>query len=262
MPRISRAAVPALCLLLLFIIAAADTPHHPRPGHAIASASSNLESSGGQIRQFAFDGSPETYFASATSPGPSDHFTIEYDPPLEIQTLEVLTGRPDGSDKLADAVLELSKIGKTFEVAARFHNGVAKIHHNAGRIRAIRIRLSEKLAHPLVIREIAIKSNEPVPTFAYPVEFTVNAADAPEMSGWVHDVARLCERWYPRINQELKSPGFHPPTQISITLKQSYNGVAIRRLFQATPQRRRRLHPRNLSRRPALQEPPQPRLAR
>ena len=47
--------------------------------------------------------------------------------------------------------------------------------------------------------------------FKYPVEFVVDVSDSPEMKGWAEEVARLCERWYPRINEELKSDGFKPP---------------------------------------------------
>ena len=31
------------------------------------------------IRQFAFDGDPNTYFASAKNPGKDDHFTLVFD---------------------------------------------------------------------------------------------------------------------------------------------------------------------------------------
>ena len=50
-----------------------------------------------------------------------------------------------------------------------------------------------------MIREIAIDSAEPVATFRYPVEITVDVADAPEMKEWAEKAAGLCERWYPRI---------------------------------------------------------------
>jgi hypothetical protein len=46
------------------------------------------------------------------------------------------------------------------------------------------------------------------------------------MKPWADKVARLCETWYSRLNDELKSDGFKPATQISMALKSSYNGVA------------------------------------
>jgi hypothetical protein len=65
-----------------------------------------------------------------------------------------------------------------------------------------------------------------VATFRYPVEFTVNVSDAPEMKEWADKTARVCERQYPMINDELKSDGYKPPTQVMMTLKKEYRGVA------------------------------------
>ncbi len=37
----------------------------------------------------------------------------------------------------------------------------------------------------------------------------------------------ICERAYPMINEELKSDGFKPPRLVRMTLKSSYDGVAM-----------------------------------
>src|SRR6516225_8929960 len=56
----------------------------------------------------------------------------------------------------------------------------------------------------------------------YPVEFEVNAADAPEMKDWLEKTARVCQQQYPMICEELKSDGFKPPRRVSMTLKKDY----------------------------------------
>jgi len=60
----------------------------------------------------------------------------------------------------------------------------------------------------------------------YPVEFVVDATDAPEMKDWLKKTARVCEQQYPMICEELESDGFKPPPRISMTLKKDYKGVA------------------------------------
>jgi hypothetical protein len=54
----------------------------------------------------------------------------------------------------------------------------------------------------------------------------VDVSDAPEMQEWINKVARICERAYPMINEELKSEGFQPAHYIKMTLKSDYRGVA------------------------------------
>jgi Peptidase of plants and bacteria/F5/8 type C domain len=192
----------------------------------IATVESTLGTSSKQIRQFAFDGDLETYFASANNPSASDHFTLILEKPVKLQSIEVTTGRPDGADKLETGALEMSSDGKAYKEVARFKEGVARFKEKDRVVRSIRIKPGTEPAHPLVIREIALDSTQPVAIFKYPVEFTVEVSDAPEMKRWADKVARLCEKWYPRINEELKSDGYKPPTQISLTLKSSYDGVA------------------------------------
>jgi hypothetical protein len=118
----------------------------------------------------------------------------------------------------------VSADGKAFTELAAFADGKAA-GTPTGKVQAIRIRPGE-LKHPLVVREVKIESDPPVAKFRYPVEITVNVADAPEMREWAEKVARVCERQYPMINDELKSDGFKPVTQITMTLRKDYKGVA------------------------------------
>jgi hypothetical protein len=179
-----------------------------------------------QIRQFAFDGDPNTYFASSQNAGRADHFTLVLDKPVAVKSIEVITGRPRGGDLLAAGTLEVSGDGKTFEELAIFVEGVASAKPAGRPLRAIRIKPAADLKHPLAIREFVIESEPAVAIFKYPVEFLVNVDDAPEMKDWAEKAAQICERQYGMICEELKSDGFKPPQVIAMTLRRSYTGVA------------------------------------
>ncbi len=223
MLRSLRFLFPALSLGLPIVAQAS-----PDSSPVVASVESSLATDGKQIRQFAFDGDKESFFVSAANPGESDHFTLTLEKPVPLKSIEVTTGRPGGGDELEAGSLEVSGDGKAFEPVAKFaKGGGARVDLNQRPVQAIRIKPDPASSHPLVVREIAIDSAEPVATFAYPVEFSVDVTDAPEMKEWADKVARLCERWYPRLNEELKSDGYKPATQIALTLKSSYNGVAM-----------------------------------
>ena len=185
-----------------------------------------LATEGKQIRMFAFDADPNSYFASAKNAAGSDHFTLILDKPVAVKSIAVTTGRPDGTNKSDALVLQVSADGKTFEEIAKFKGGVAKAKVQGRQILAVRIKPTADWSHPLVIREFAIDSDPKVAAFKYPVEFIVNVSDAPEMKEWAEKVAKVCERAYQWMGDDLKSPGFKPPTLVTMTLKSNYNGVA------------------------------------
>jgi hypothetical protein len=191
-----------------------------------ATIETTLKTADGHIRQFAFDGNAATFFASAENASAGDHFTLVFEKPVTIRSLAVTTGRPQGGDRMDAGTVEASKDGKSFTALAKFADGVARAEPAGAAIRALRIKATEDLPHPLAIREIAIESTPPLATFKYPVEFTVNVDDAPEMKEWAEKAARICERSYAMINEELKSDGFQPRHSISMTLKNDYHGVA------------------------------------
>ena len=143
---------------------------------------------------------------------------------MTVQSVAVTTGRPKGGDDARRRRAGSVRRRQTFRELARFEDGTAG-GKPASKVRAIRIRPGE-LKHPLVIREIKIESDPPVATFRYPVEFTIDVSDAPDMKEWAEKAARVCERQYPMINEELKSDGFKPATQVTMTLKKDYRGVA------------------------------------
>src|SRR5258706_7440644 len=82
----------------------------PRGGQQIR----NADAPPTPIKQFAFDGDPKTYFASAKNPSDKDHFTLVFDKPVTIKSITATSGKPDGSDKLDAGVLQVSADGTTF----------------------------------------------------------------------------------------------------------------------------------------------------
>jgi hypothetical protein len=214
---------PLALLAALASPCAAAEPAKPRPATAVVESS--LATGGGQVRQFAFDGNPDTYFASEKNATKADHFTLTFDAAQPVKSVRVTTGRPKGGDELAAGVLEVSADGKAFEELAKFAGGKAE-GAPKGKVKAIRVRPAEDLKHPLVIREIALDAGPEAAPFRYPIEFFVDVSDAPEMRAWAEKAARVCERQYPMICGELMSDGFKPLTVIRMALKKDYNGVA------------------------------------
>jgi hypothetical protein len=187
---------------------------------------STLKTSGDHIRQFVFDGDPDTYYASEDNPTANDAFTMTFDKPVAVQSISVATGRPNGDDKLESGELEVSSDGGKFESVAKFSSGEANYATKGRKAMAIRIKPSEDLKHPLVIREIKIDSAPQLATFKYPVEFVLDCSDAPEMKEWLEQCAKICDRQYTIINEQLPSEGFKPAHLVKMSLKTSYRGVA------------------------------------
>lgn len=201
-----------------------NAPGEQKPVMAVID--STLITAGGQIRQFAFDGQTDTLFLSETKPGPADHFTLVLDQPVGIQSMTVLVGQGTEPSPIDARMLQVSRDGKSFVPYVPGNDKsdqVAKVPQ----IQAIRIQPIEQLEQQLAIREIQITADHAVARFVYPVEFKIDVSEAPEMLEWTTRVARICERAYPLINTELKSDGFVPAKQISLTLKKDYDGVAF-----------------------------------
>jgi hypothetical protein len=217
MPHLLRFAI-AIGLLGSTVLTAAAQPKAPPPAVS-ATIETTWSTEGKNIRQFAFDGDADSYFASREEAGLSDHFTLTFDKPVTVRSITVTTGKPDGDDALDEGTLEVLGENKKWEELAKFTEGVASAKPHGRRARAVRIRPASDLDHPLAIREFAIESDPPVAVFRYPVEFVVNVDDAPEMKAWAEKVARICERAYPMINDELQSEGFKPATVVTMTLK-------------------------------------------
>ena len=137
-----------------------------------------------------------------------------------------ITGKPSGGDAFDTGVLESSTDGKTFEKLTDFADGAARVKADGVKVKALRLRPAGDMKHPLAIREFTIQSEPKIAVFKYAIEFIVDVSDAPEMKEWADKAARVCERNYTMINEELASEGFKPRTQITMRLKNDYKGVA------------------------------------
>jgi RNA polymerase sigma factor (sigma-70 family) len=192
----------------------------------VASIDTTLNSAQGQIRQFAFDGNADSYFASESNAGRKDHFTLVFDQPVGVDSIVVTTGRPEGGDSLEVGALEVSVDGKTFEPLTQFRDGIARSKPKGRKALAIRVRPTAELGHPLTIREFALDSYPPVAIFKNPLEIVVDVTDAPQMREWAAEAARTCERAYPMVCEELQSDGFTTGNVLTLALKNDFNGVA------------------------------------
>lgn len=194
------------------------------------STRSTLATEADHIRQRAFDGKPETYFESSGPAKADDSFRIDLDTPTKLNVLAVESGHGEGQALLTKGVLETSADGEAFTKVADFDaQGRAEAPADAlkGLIRALRVRATADLGHPLAIREFRIEAEGGrIRPFAHPVEFRVDSKDAPELQEWTEETARLCEAWYDALNDELPSEGFNPTDRIALTMKKDYNGVA------------------------------------
>lgn len=219
---------PRLTLILLTAIVWSYRTDAPAfaDGTPAAVVESTLATDSDKIRQFAFDGDQDTYFASKDAPGAEDSFTLVFDEPVVVNSVTVHTGKSDGAEALASGTLQISEDGAAFRDAAAFGKGVATAEPGS-RIKAIRIRPGKDHAHPLVIREIALDSDPRLETFEFPVEIVVDVTDAPEMKDWAAKAARTCEKWYGHINEQLRSEGYKPIHLIRMNLKNGINVPAM-----------------------------------
>lgn len=206
-------------------VVAADPTKVEKPTSVAAVVETTLTTDGEKIRQFAFDGSADTYYASTKAPTEKDSFTLKFDKPVTVKSVKVATGKPKGGSELAGGVLSGSADGKAFDQLAKFADGTATAKPEK-KFTAVRIEFPADAKEPLLLREITLETDPPVATFKNPVEIVPDTTDAPELKEWFEDVAKLCEKQYAMICDELKAEGYTPPTRITMTMKKDYNGVA------------------------------------
>lgn len=222
-----RPVLAPVALLLFALPAPADETEKKaekdKPVPAVVETT--LATDGGNIRQFAFDGSADTYFASAKPPAKSDHFTLRFDQPVMVKEVKVVTGKPNGGGELAAGVLEGSADGKEFTALTKFADGSASAKP-AKKLQAIRVAFPDDGKEAVLLREFTLDTDPPVRVFAHPVEIVPDATDAPELKEWLADVAKVCEKQFPMICDVLGVDGFTPPTRITMTLKKDEKGVA------------------------------------
>ena len=212
--------------VLASAVGAGEMPRQvPLPAPAVA-VESVLPTAGDHVPQCAFDGKPDTYFRAARAPKAGDTFTLLLAEPARVKRVEVLTGKPDGTDALESGALEISADGKAFEQAARLESGAAKADLAGRAIRAVRVRATADAAAPLTLREITLDAEPPIPVFAFPLEVRLDYSEVPEMKEWCEHTRGLVEQWYPKIAEVLASEGHTPARRINLTFKKGDRGIA------------------------------------
>src|SRR5262249_5583643 len=152
MRRSTRFILATLCLFLPVV--ASGRPAPPAESPVAAAVDTTLGTASGQIRQFAFDGDADSFFASSQDARGADHFTLVLDRPVAAKSIAVATGRPGGGEGLDMGTLEVSGDGQAFDKVATFADGAARGDLDGRKVRAIRVRPAADLEHPLAIREI------------------------------------------------------------------------------------------------------------
>ncbi|HUR53538.1 MAG TPA: basic secretory protein-like protein [Gemmataceae bacterium] len=219
----TRPTAPVFALLAAALLANAQPPAPP----VIVSVESSLPTATGQIRQFAFDGDPDTHFASARNATKDDHFTVVFEKGVFVKSVSVKTGRPDGGDELAAGALEFSADGKKFVPLAKFDSGSARGDGGGRKMLAVRVKPTGDQNTPLVVREVVVDSTPKLAAFKYPVEVVVKADEVPDMKAWGEKAARICERNYGMICDELWSEGYKPEKFLTLTFKKDYKGIGV-----------------------------------
>jgi hypothetical protein len=76
------------------------------------------------------------------------------------------------------------------------------------------------------------------------VEVKVDVSQAPELAEWSAKAKSLCEEWYPKIAETLKTENWAPPKEVTLHFDPTYKGVA------ATSGNKIRISPEWLKKRP------------
>lgn len=103
------------------------------------------------------DGSRETWFQGYRPPYRNDFVAVVLGKPQKLTSVRVLTGKPDGANRLEAGVLELSTDGRTYGHATPLANGEAAWSGNIGPVAAVRVRATADATAMLAVREIELE---------------------------------------------------------------------------------------------------------
>jgi hypothetical protein len=198
----------------------------PAPLPAPVAVETALPAAGDHVPQLAYDGNPETCFRTDGPVKAGDAFTMVFAKPLRLKRVRALTGQADGVGALGRGVLETSADGQAFAPAAEFKAAVAASGPRTGAVKALRVRVTADQTGPLMVREIALDADPPVPVFRYPIAVYLDASAVPDMKDWCERARALMEGWYPTLAETLASEGYSPPRRIDLVFKKGSRGIA------------------------------------
>lgn len=206
-----------LLLVLSFLSATA--------GEGPLAVSTSLPTKARHIAGQAFDGKAETSFWSDRAVRDGDDITIALPSAREVRSLQIATGTPDGKDKLAFGVLEVSEDGKSFRHAGVFKEGTVRVAGIDGAISAFRIRITGSDGAALAINEVTI-GGMMKPEVKLVTRVNLHYETAPDAKKFALKAKELIDEHYPKIYAEFDSPeGPAPLTNIHLWFR-AMDGVA------------------------------------
>ena len=116
--------------------------------------STSLEGRPGRTPLWAVDGDLTSSYGTRQPPKKDDHFTITFDAPTQLSTVEVITGTGEGRGRLEDGALEASEDGTTFTELARLKDGTATSAAPESPVKAIRLHVLSDAKDGLILREL------------------------------------------------------------------------------------------------------------
>lgn len=181
------------------------------------------------IPELAIDGDLSTYFWSPRGPKKGDTFTVTLDQPVRDQNLTVITGKPDGKDKLNAGVLEISRDGKTWKQAAIFKGGKAETSIKSS-TKGIRIRATKDQGNWLAIREIKL-GNHPRTMFStsknirvsgqtVQLTLTVDIEGSEDLKPRIKEMSDLFFSDWQNIVKALNAPVDRTPTHLFLSFRE------------------------------------------
>ncbi|HEX3132185.1 MAG TPA: basic secretory protein-like protein [Planctomycetota bacterium] len=194
-------------------------------GETPLAVSSSLPTKGRQVAQLAFDGKAETSFSSDRPVRDGDDITIALSSAREVRSVQIATGTPDGKDKLAFGVLEVSDDGKNFRHAGVFKDGAVRVTGIDGAISAFRIRVTGSDGAALAVNEVTI-GGLVQPEVKLVTRVNLHYETAPDAKKFALKAKELVDEFYPKLYTEFDTPeGPAPLTNVHLWF-QNMDGVA------------------------------------
>ena len=185
----------------------------------------SLPTKGRQVAQLAFDGKADTSFRSERAVSDGDDITITLPAPREVAAIDIVTGTPEGKDRLAFGVLEVSDDGRNFRHAAVFSEGHAHATDLGKAVAALRIRATGSDGAALAVSEVVI-AGLAQPEVRLVTRVQLHTETAPDARAFAKRAKELVDEFYPKLYAEFDTKdGPAPLTNIHLWFR-AMDGVA------------------------------------
>lgn len=178
----------------------------------------------------AMDGDLSTYFWSSRGIKKGETFTVTLESPVNNLNLTVVTGKPDGDDKLRSGVLETSRDGQHWKTVAKFFGGKAETTLKE-KITAIRIRATQDQNNWFAIREITLGDQErtlftttktvKAGRKKVRITLTVDIDGCEDLKPRVKEMSQLYFTQWPKIVTAIDAPIGRIPTHLFLSFREN-----------------------------------------